>query len=148
MKTLEMGKRNIDTPLGNWLERLNFQQQINDGFFKAENLLGLFKQEVDASIFPVAIVRKAKMEGLTPKEYVARMIRKAIINKDSSIRQEDHFFVVGYDTLESDFYFCNSADSLDFAREVVREFERIDEDFDDPGNRYEIFNRDGVPVSA
>lgn len=143
-----MGKHDIDNSLGTWFARLNFQQQIRDGFFRIDGALGLSKQEVDASIYPLAIVRRAKMDSLTPKELVAREITTAILNKDHSVRQEDHFFVIGNDALGHSFYLCDSAERLDDARVLVEELESTDGKFDEPADKFTIFNREGVPISA
>jgi len=81
-------------------------------------------QSKETDAYPLAIVRQASLNGITPGEFVGKGIKAAIARGNPFIREEDPFVVLGIDSFDGHFYPCGSFGSLEDAEIKVRKLQK------------------------
>ena len=97
------------------------------------------------------IVNLAEQDGIEPREYIRRIFRESILNKNPLINPDSKFVVLGIDGLSGDMFPSGSFDTKDEAFSCITQ-KKIKEHFysdeEEISTTFHIFTREGTHVPS
>ncbi len=97
----------------------------------------------------IQITNLAKQDGIEPEEYVGRIFKESIRNKNPFINPDSKFVVLGIDGFDSDIFPSGSFDTEDEAFSCVAQkesWEHLYSDGDEISTTFHVFTIEGTHV--